>query len=147
MTLYFELERGTRKGEPISAYLFILALEVIFTLIIANPNIKGLQLFSDNFLFFTYADDTTFFLRNEKSVLELVNTFGIFSFFVVLKSVKKSVKLLVSVSKSGWRWHSGMECINLTENTLKVVVESCCQNSKHEIMETKKKYIGENCHF
>ena len=101
MTLYFELERGTRKGEPISAYLFILALEVIFTLIIANPNIKGLQFFSDNFLFFTYADDTTFFLRNEKSVLELVNTFGIFSFFVVLKSVKKSVKLLVSVSKSG----------------------------------------------
>ena len=31
-TPYFKLERGTRKGDPISAYLFILALEVVFFL-------------------------------------------------------------------------------------------------------------------
>ena len=47
---YFKLERETRKGDPISAYLFILALKMIFALINANPNIKDLRFFSHNFL-------------------------------------------------------------------------------------------------
>ena len=42
-TPYFKLERGTRQGHLISAYLFILALEIVFSLIKANDNIKGLQ--------------------------------------------------------------------------------------------------------
>ena len=29
-TPYFKLERGTRQGDPILAYLFIIALEVVF---------------------------------------------------------------------------------------------------------------------
>ena len=55
------LERGTRQGDPISAYLFILALEVVFSLIKANPDIEGLQFFSHTFLYSAYADDTNFF--------------------------------------------------------------------------------------
>ena len=49
ITPYFKLERGTRQGKPISAYLFIIALEVIFSLIKANPDIDGLQFFSHTF--------------------------------------------------------------------------------------------------
>ena len=45
-TPYFKLERGTRQGDPISAYLFILALEVVFSLIKVNPDIEGLRFFS-----------------------------------------------------------------------------------------------------
>ena len=40
-TPYFKLEKGAREGEPISAYLSILALEVLFELIKNNTEIRG----------------------------------------------------------------------------------------------------------
>ena len=43
---YFKLEKGTRQGDPISAYLFILILEIAFTFI---KKIKILRLL----IFFT----------------------------------------------------------------------------------------------
>ena len=45
-TLHFKLERGTRQGDPVLTYLFIIALEVVFSLIKASSDIVGLQFFS-----------------------------------------------------------------------------------------------------
>ena len=47
-TPYFKVETGTTQRDPISAYPFIFALEVIFALINANINVQGLQFFSHN---------------------------------------------------------------------------------------------------
>ena len=41
-TPYFKLERGTRQEDPMPVYLFIIALEVVFSLIKTNPDIVGL---------------------------------------------------------------------------------------------------------
>ena len=65
-TTYFKLERGTRQGDPILACLFILALEEVFSLIKAKPDIEGLQFFSHTFLYSAYADDTTFFSKKRE---------------------------------------------------------------------------------
>ena len=45
-TPYFKLERGTGQGDPILTYLFIRALEVVFSLFKVNPDIEGLRFFS-----------------------------------------------------------------------------------------------------
>ena len=97
-TPYFKLEGGTRQGDPILTYLFIIALEVVFSLIKENPDIEGLQCFSHTFLYSAYADDTTFFLGNEKSATEVIKKLLInFLFFQDLKSIMQNAKLLVLV--------------------------------------------------
>ena len=40
-TGYFNLKGGTRQGDPLSAYVFILSVETLFIQIIENSDIKG----------------------------------------------------------------------------------------------------------
>ena len=50
-TKYFKLERSTRQGDPTSAYLFILFLEIFFIFVKNKPNVKGLNIFKHEFLY------------------------------------------------------------------------------------------------
>ena len=43
-TKYFKLQKDTRQGDPISAYLFILVLEIVFIFNEENKNIKGINI-------------------------------------------------------------------------------------------------------
>ena len=42
-TKYFKLDTGTRQGDPISAYLFVLVLEIVFNLIKQDKNTHNLN--------------------------------------------------------------------------------------------------------
>ena len=67
-TQYFYLERRARQGDPILAYIVILALKVLSFLVRNYKDIKGLNTFDHLFLYTVYADDTTFFflkIRNQ----------------------------------------------------------------------------------
>ena len=56
-------------------------MEVLFTLIKKNEKTHGLDILHYRFLYSAYADDSTFFLRNIDSVMELARTFKEFLYF------------------------------------------------------------------
>ena len=90
---YFKLERGMRQGDPISAYLFILVLEIVFLSLKQDKNMKGIELFQHEFLYTAYADDTTFFLKDKNSVILLFDVFRNFSLFSGLKPNKSKCEI------------------------------------------------------
>ena len=120
-TPYFKFERGTRQGDPILTYLFILALNIVFSLVKANPDIQGLQLFSHTLLYSAYADDTTFFLRNKKSATEVIKTFDKFSFSGLKINNAKCKIAGIDVKKGVKKALCGMDFIDLTEDIIKIL--------------------------
>ena len=65
-TKYFKLQKGAQQGNPVSPYLFILRLEIVFILIKANNRVKGMNTFEHTYFYSAYTDNTTFFLKRQK---------------------------------------------------------------------------------
>ena len=120
-TQHFKLERGARQGDPISAYLFIIALEVLFILIKNKDNIKGIDLYDHSFLFTAYADDSTFFLKDIVSVRVLIDTFKLFSCFSGLKpNINKCETAGLGILEGVQKAVYGLQNIDLTNDAIKI---------------------------
>ena len=118
ITNHFRLERGTRQGDPISAYIFTLVLEIEFLFIMQNKNINGLNIFAKIFLCTAYEDDTTFFLKDEKSVIESMT----FSTVSGLKPNKSKCEIAGLGALKGVKLElCGMEYIDLMFNAIKIL--------------------------
>ena len=68
-------------------------MEIAILFIMQNENINGLNIFEKTFLYTTYADDTTFSLKDEISVTELMKTFHLFTAFAGLKPNKSTCEI------------------------------------------------------
>ena len=115
-------QQGTRQGHPISTYVFILVLKIVFIFVKESENVHGLTTCNNQFLYTAYADDTTFFLSNEDSVTEVIQIFELFSVFSRSKPNKFKCEIAgISVLKGAQMTLCGMECVNLKNNTIKML--------------------------
>ena len=75
------LERGVRQGDALSPMLYVLCVEALACKIRASPDVKGFLLPGAGGLEFRvcqYADDTTAFVKDERSLHALFNIIGDF---------------------------------------------------------------------
>ena len=60
-TSYFKIERGTRQGDPLAPYVFILVIKVLAVMVRQNEDIKGLTINGQEIKQCIFVDDTTYF--------------------------------------------------------------------------------------
>ena len=68
-----------------SAFLFILTLEVLFILVRSDSQIEGMMVFGKEVKLTSFADDATYFLLNIASVYQLFRVFDEFQAYSSLK--------------------------------------------------------------
>ena len=78
---------------------------LIFLSITENKKIKGVNIFNHTFLYTAYADDTTFFLKDKESLIEVMKVFHIFSSFSGLKPNKSKCEVAGIGALKGAKWH------------------------------------------
>ena len=68
---FFKLEKGVRQGCSLSGSLFVLCTEILANAIRNDNTIKGLKVYDRGFKLSQYADDTTAFVSDTKSAINL----------------------------------------------------------------------------
>ena len=97
-------------------------MEIVFLFTKESKKINCLNIFDKTFLYTAYADDTTFFLKDTKSVIELMNIFDTFSKFSGLKPNKSKCEIAgIGVLKGVQVALCGMRCIDLVSNIVKIL--------------------------
>ena len=80
-----EINRGVRQGNPLSPYLFIIAVELLAVAIRSCSEINGIKIDSKEFKMVQYADDLTAFVSDIRSTQYLFKLLVQFEKFSDLK--------------------------------------------------------------
>lgn len=96
MSKQFNVSRGVRQGDPLSPYLFILAVECLSAAIKFHPGINGIKIKNSEYLITQLADDTSLLLDGSEASLK--NCLEVFSNF------QKCSGLQINVEKTQAIW-------------------------------------------
>jgi exonuclease III len=94
-TPYFKLSRSVRQGDPLSGYLFIIALELLAQKIRESQDVQGIRLGSKEIRITQYVDDLTVFVENINSANQV---------FTILKKFHKAAGLKINMDKTEAMW-------------------------------------------
>ena len=121
-TGYFSLERGTRQGDPLSPYLFILVLEILFIHICEHKTIKGFRFKTLEVKLTAYADDTTFLIRDLASLKRVLKIMKEFEKFSSLRAnVEKCEACWIGKAKKNESKPVKCKWASLTKKSLKIL--------------------------
>ena len=98
LTTPVSLERRVRQGDPLLPLLYVITAEILAINIRANTNIKGFLLRGANgtcFKLNQYADDTTFFIKDDISLRHL---------FQVINKYEKGTGTKLNIEKTKAMW-------------------------------------------
>ena len=85
-------------------------------------NIEGFEIFKKKFIYTVYADDTTFFLKNTESVINILEIIKHFSRFPDLKPNNSKCEIAaIGVLKGVKVALCGIRCVNLHEDTIETL--------------------------
>ena len=90
-----ECQRGVRQGDPLSPYLFLIAIEIMAISIRTDENIEGIKIGEDETRSLFYADDVTATLANISSVEKVIQ---------ILNDFEKCSGLKMNLSKTKAMW-------------------------------------------
>ena len=114
-TKNFRLQRRARQGGPISTYLFILVLKIIFISIKLDKNIDRINIFNYEYLYTAYLNDN-FFKKKQTTVKNALNDIKSFSNFSGLHPNLNECKIVrIRVLKNVNVALCGIKNINLTK--------------------------------
>ena len=102
---FFPISKGCRQGDPLSPYLFTLAVEILAIMIRNNMKIKGLRIDGLEIKLGQYADDTQIFLDGSEEALDLA--------LKVLEEFRLLSGLKINMEKTKAVWIGSMINSNL----------------------------------
>jgi hypothetical protein len=116
----FGITRGVRQGCPLSAYLFIVVAEILAIKIRNNHNIKGISIGNTEIKVVQMADDTTSFLKDIRSLEEILSTLDKFRILAGLKlNLSKSEAMWLGKAREskekpmGLKWVKGVKALGI----------------------------------
>ncbi|KAL9989297.1 hypothetical protein ACROYT_G003831 [Oculina patagonica] len=92
---FFQLHRGVRQGCPLSGVLFVIGIELLARALKNNESIKGINVGKKEIKLTQFADDTTVFVNDQVSVINLLK---------LLREFKHTSGLEINTSKTEAMW-------------------------------------------
>ena len=119
---YFKIDRGTRQGDPLSSYIFILCLEIFFIQVRSDTSIRGFKYNGIEIKLTAFADDTTFLVRDTQSLRRMLNLAKYFQEYSSLKfNAEKCEACWIGRAKGQSSKPVQCKWINLNQNSIKIL--------------------------
>jgi hypothetical protein len=93
-SIFFGLQRGVRQGCPLSAYLFIMVVELLANQIRKSKEIKGILVGDTEIKLVQMADDTTTFVQDINSLENIFKILETFRLYAGLKLNKSKTEAM-----------------------------------------------------